>query len=67
MAFILKDYVEIFEIYMVKFNVTILNRPEIMKFSKNKGKNVIFIKTVGSLFTIYISKSEYFKLPQLKR
>ena len=38
MTFILEDYVKIFKIYMVKFNVTILNRPEIMKFSKNKGK-----------------------------
>ena len=29
-----KGHVKIVKIYMVKFNVTVLNRPKIMRFSK---------------------------------
>ena len=50
-----KGHVKIVEIYMVKFNVSILNRLKIMGFSVNAkyiNKHVISNKTVTKLFTI---------------
>ena len=66
-----KEHVKIVEMYMVKFNVSILNRLRTMVFfvsAKYIHKfNVILNKTVTKLFTIltkcFFSISEPYKLP----
>ena len=66
-----KGHVKILEIYMVKFNVSILNRLKIMGFFVNakflNKCNVILNETVTKLFTYFDKKlfsiSEPYKLP----
>ena len=67
---IFKGHVKIVKIYMMKFNVSILNRLKIMVFFINQSIYinimVIFNKTVTKLVTIltcFFSKSETYKLP----
>ena len=54
--YIFKGHVKIVRIYMLKFNVLILNRLKIMVFFVNtkyiEKHNVIFNKTVTKLITI---------------
>ena len=40
MTYIFKEHDKIVNMYMVKFNVTVSNRPEIMRFSKILGKTI---------------------------
>ena len=71
MAYVFKGHVKIVKIYMVKFNVSTLNRLKIMFFFVNTKyihkHNVIFNKTVTKLVTIltkcFFSISEPYKLP----
>ena len=71
MTYIFKGDVKIVKIYMVKFNVLILNRLKIMFFVNTKymhKHNDIFNKTVTKLATImtkgvFFSISEPYKLP----
>ena len=71
MTYYFKEHVKIVEMYMVKFNVSILNRLRIMGFfvsAKYIHKfNVILNKTVTKPFTIltkcFFSISEPYKLP----
>ena len=67
-----KGYVKIVEIYMLKFNVSILNRLKIMGFFVNTKyihkNNVILNKTVTKLVTIlanyffpYLNPTSYLK------
>ena len=52
MAHLFTGHLKIVEIYIMKFNATILNRPNIVRFSKLQAKdnNVICNKTVAKLF-----------------
>ena len=71
MTYDFKGHVKIVEIYMVKFNVSILNKFKIMGFLVNAKyihkHNAILHKTVTKLFTIltkcFFSISEPYKLP----
>ena len=56
MTYDFKGHVKIVEIYMVKFNVSILNRLKIMGFFVNatyiRKCNALLDKTVAKLFTL---------------
>ena len=55
MTYTFKGHVKIAKIYMVKFNVTVSNRPKIWGFERCKVKtynNVICKKPVAKFFTI---------------
>ena len=56
MTYIFKGHVKIVNIYMVKYNVSVLNRLKIMGFFISTKyihkRNVIFNKTVAKLVTI---------------
>ena len=77
MTYIYRGDVKIVKIYMVKFDVSILDRLKIMGFFVNTKyihkNNVIFNKTVTELVTIltkcffpYLNPASYFKLEFLR-
>ena len=72
MTYVFKGHIKIVKIYMVNFNVSVLNRLKIMVFfvdAKYKHKhNVIFNKTVTKLLTFltkcffpYLNPTSYLK------